>query len=105
LRLVYTVNPRPEGKASPALAGFSVPKKKFRHSVDRHRIRRLMVEAWRLNKQSLYEAIPADVQLHVFCVFVDKAEPAYEMVRSAMVISLTKLGEALNPAVPDQSPS
>jgi hypothetical protein len=50
-----------------------------------------MVEAWRLNKQSLYDAVPADVQLHVFCVFVDKVEPEYETVRVAMVEGMEKL--------------
>lgn len=103
LRLVYTVNPRPEGKASPALAGFSVPKKKFRHSVDRHRIRRLMVEAWRLNKHALYSAIPADKQLHVFCVFVDKTMPEYDAVKTAMVPALSKLAETVN--TPGQPPA
>jgi ribonuclease P protein component len=102
LRLVYTVNPRPEGKASPALAGFSVPKKKFRHSVDRHRIRRLMVEAWRLNKQSLYDAVPADVQLHIFFIFTDKILPEYATVQQALVKGIGQLGNIVAPVKKDE---
>jgi ribonuclease P protein component len=57
-------------EVSPIRAGFSVPKKKFRKSVQRHRLRRLMVEAWRLNKQEVYQVVPADMQLHLFILYI-----------------------------------
>jgi ribonuclease P protein component len=72
-------------------AGFSVPKKKFRSSVQRHRIRRLMVEAWRLNKHTLYDALPADKQLHLFFIFTDIVMPDYETVRDRMVKGIGRL--------------
>ncbi len=36
----------------PAQVVFSVPKKRFKHSVDRNQIKRRMREAYRLNKQA-----------------------------------------------------
>ena len=36
----------------PAKVVFSVPKKRFKHSVDRNQIKRRMREAYRLNKQA-----------------------------------------------------
>jgi ribonuclease P protein component len=91
IRLIYNIVPVTGDIPSPVLTGFSVPKKKFGSSVKRHRIRRLMSEAWRLNKQTLYEAIPAGHQLHVFLIFTDAAMPVYETVKEAIVKGVESL--------------
>ena len=92
VRLIYTLVPRTGDMLAPAQAGFSVPKKKFRSSVHRHRIRRLMVEAWRLHKHVLYPLIPVDKQLHLFLIFTDNRMPdGYEPVKEAIVKGLDKL--------------
>lgn len=75
------------------MVGFSVPKKKFRSSVHRHRVRRLMSEVWRLNKHTLYAAIPASLQLHVFLVFISADMPDYEVVQQAGIKAMNKLAE------------
>ena len=59
--------------------------------MHRHRIRRLMVEAWRLNKHLVYEAMPADKQMHLFLVFNDKVMPEYEPVSAAVIKGIEKL--------------
>ena len=89
--------PRAEAAASPVQVGFSVPKKKFRSSVHRHRIRRLMAEAWRLNKHTLYPTIPENQQLHLFFIFTDIKMPEYEAVRAAVVKGMVKLADSLQP--------
>jgi len=83
--------PRTDAKASPVMVGFSIPKKKFRSSVDRHRVRRLLAEAWRLNKHQLYETIPADKQIHLFFVFTDNKMPEYETAKSCTVKGIERL--------------
>ncbi len=65
-------------------AGFSVPKKSFRKSVQRQRLKRLMREAWRLQKQTLYDVVPADKQLHLFLVFTGKELVEYPVVFDAV---------------------
>ena len=80
-------------ESSPVRVGFSVPKKRFSSSVDRHRIRRLMVESWRLNKQTLYSTLPADRQLHLFLIFTGDTLPDYTVVEQAMIQVIEKLGE------------
>jgi len=105
VRLIYTLVPRTGDALAPAQAGFSVPKKKFRSSVHRHRVRRLMVEAWRLHKHTLYPLIPADKQLHLFFIFTDNRMPdGYEPVKEAIVKGLNKLGVIMNPQAQNEHP-
>ena len=91
VRFIYLLVPCTEDGQSPVMTGFSVPKKKFRSSVHRHRIRRLMAEAWRLNKYQLYPAIPAGQQLHLFIIFTDTRMPDYQPVLSAVIKGIDKL--------------
>lgn len=65
--------------------------------MDRHRIRRLMVEAWRLNKQVLYEAIPSDKQVHLFFIFTGKEMPDYDKVLKPAVKGINLLAATLQP--------
>jgi ribonuclease P protein component len=83
-------------------AGFSVPKKRFKHSVDRHRVRRLIVEAWRLNKHTLYAVVPEDQQLHIFFIFTDKILPEYATVQQALVKGIGQLGNIVAPVKKDE---
>ena len=59
----------------PAQVGFSVPKRNFKHAVDRNRIKRLLREAYRLEKVRLYEELS---QPYIFMfTFIGKKEPTY----------------------------
>ena len=73
-----------------------MPKKKFRHSVQRHRITRMMREAWRLNKQILYAAIPPDTQLHVFIIYTETTAPDYAPLEAAVLKSMDMLKDVNN---------
>ena len=55
LRAVFLQTERKQGHA-PIQILISVPKKRFKHAVDRNRIKRLIREAYRLNKQLLLDA-------------------------------------------------
>ncbi len=41
----------------PMQVAFAVPRRVLRHAVDRNRVKRLMREAWRLNKHRWYPAL------------------------------------------------
>ncbi|MCB0699153.1 MAG: ribonuclease P protein component [Chitinophagales bacterium] len=92
LRFVYTLVPRGDDR-SPVRAGFSVPKKKHKKSVTRHRLRRLMVEAWRQNKAEVYKAIPEDMQLQLFVIFTSTEIADYNTVSTAMQAGMARLVE------------
>jgi ribonuclease P protein component len=93
LRLIWRLVDAEE--ASSTCAGFSAPKKKFGHAKDRNRIKRLMREAWRLQKPALLPAIPAGKQLHLFILFTDKSLPDYPTVFAAIGKGITQLQKAL----------
>ena len=63
--------------------------------MHRHRIRRLMVEAYRLNKQTLYAAVPQGTQIHLFLIFTDQKMPDYETVKNGVVKGIDKLVMAI----------
>jgi ribonuclease P protein component len=69
--------------SSPVQAGFTVSKKIFKRAVTRNRIKRLMREAYRLNKYQLYEQVE-DKQLAVFFIFIGKEMPTFVSVETAI---------------------
>lgn len=72
-----------------------MPKKKFRKSVQRHRLRRLMIEAWRLNKQELYDTVPEGQQLHLFILYTANEIADYNTITQAMQKGIAQLKSAV----------
>ena len=95
VRFIYLLLPRTNADNAPVMTGFSVPKKKFRSSVHRHRIRRLLAEAWRLNKHLLYANVAAEKQQHLFLIFTDVKMPEYETVSTAVTKGINNLSETI----------
>ena len=85
--------PRAANETSPVRIGFSIPKRKFKKSTERHRVRRLLVEAWRLQKAEIYPVVLQEVQLHVFILYTSDKELPFEeicpLVRKG-ILALTK---------------
>ena len=78
--------------ASPVQVLMAVPSKNFPHAVDRNRIRRMMREAYRLNKHELYFAQEKKKSLLVigFLYAGKKIEP-YAIISAKMVNALNRL--------------
>ncbi len=70
---------------SPAQVAFAVPKRHVRHATDRNRTRRLLREAWRLDKELWYGPLrAAGVQCAWLCVCSSSDLPDLMELRSKL---------------------
>ncbi len=77
-----------------AQAGFSVSKRNFKKAVQRNLLKRRMREAYRLNKQLLYEKT-GNKQLAVMFIFSGKEMENFESIEKGMIKALKKLSRKL----------
>ncbi|WP_052102601.1 ribonuclease P protein component [Porphyromonas gingivicanis] len=90
-RVVYRVV-RERGREAPLALLISVPKKRFKHAVDRNRLKRLVRESFRLQKAPLRESLEkADTSLHFAVLMIADEMPSYATVYKAMEKILRRL--------------
>lgn len=94
LRIIWQNTARGAERTS-LRAGFSVPKKRFRKATDRNRIKRLLREAWRLNKHHLLPHIPPAAQLHLFLIFSDGVIPDRDKLEEAVRKGIARIQATL----------
>lgn len=75
----------------------SVPKKRFRHAVDRNRMKRLVKEAYRTNKHVLWNTLEGkDYRLAVAFVCITDELPSFYSVNKSMKKALARIADKLN---------
>lgn len=71
---------------------FAVPKRIFKKAVDRNRIKRMLREAYRLNKQLLYKHCEKENKKYALVfVYVAKDSPNFNFLRDKLVLLLQRI--------------
>jgi len=79
--------------------GVGVSSRFFKKAIHRNRIKRLLREAYRTEKQPLHIHLNnSQKQLNIFLLFVDKSLPNYRFIREKMKLCIERLIQELNEA-------
>jgi len=77
--------------------GVGVSSRNFKKAVQRNRIKRLLREAYRTEKQPLHSYLESnEKQLSLFLLFIDKELPQYIFLKEKMKLCIQKLIHQLN---------
>jgi len=78
-------------------SGFGTSAKKFKRAVERNRIKRLMREAYRLQKKSLNDTLQnRDRSMAAFFIYTGNTIDTYDVIYKAMQACLKKLEKIVN---------
>jgi ribonuclease P protein component len=101
VRMAYQLFATPQGEQPGLLVGVSAPKRHFKKAVDRNRIKRLLREAYRLQKPQLLEMLERiPVSGHVFFLYTDKVLPDYATTEAAVGKCLRHLQRKAHEIIP-----
>lgn len=92
LRAVFLKKERQQGHA-PVQILISVPKKRFKHAVDRNRVKRQVREAYRHHKQLISDIIPDDKELLIAFIWLSDSHCPSIEVEKRMVSLLQRIAK------------
>lgn len=89
LRLIGMI--APTGSPAPARIAFAVPRRHLPRAVDRNRVRRMLREAYRLNKHRWYDRLgDAGVQCAWLVVFQGRTVPTYALLQGRITRAIDR---------------
>ena len=92
-RIFYSISDKPNLGDAPLQAGFAAGSRNFKTAVDRNRIKRLVREAWRLQKNELKTKLSQQKKrMNVFLIYTGKELPVYSDVSISIKKIIEKLG-------------
>ena len=101
LRAIVRTRPH-DGKFPRVQVLISVAKRRLRHAVDRNRAKRQIREAYRLNKEIIWEQLPEGVAVHLGLVWVADQPQDSALVQKRLVSLLHRVVEKIVPSTSDK---
>lgn len=81
----------------PVKTGVGVSSRNFKKAVHRNRVKRLLREAYRTEKNALHEYVTVhQKQVVVFLLYIDKVLPGHETIKTTMPVIMQRLVKKLN---------
>lgn len=96
IRVIYRLKLVENTAIMPIQVGVSVPKKRFKHAVDRNTAKRIIKENWRLQKHILLPLLSDRYQLQLFFVYQSNKLPVFTEIELIMPRIISKLEEILH---------
>ncbi|MGQ3013013.1 MAG: ribonuclease P protein component [Flavobacteriales bacterium] len=84
------VLPRAEGEYEPVKVAFAVSKRRFKRSVDRNYIKRIMRECYRLQKMNPEDDFFQAHRLHMVISYIHSERPDFQQLKLQMEKGLSK---------------
>ncbi len=101
LRAIVRKRPH-DGKSPRVQVLISVAKRRLRHAVDRNRAKRQIREAYRLNKEIIWEQLPEGVAVHLGLVWVADQPQDSALVQKRLVSLLHRVVEKIVPSTSEK---
>ena len=92
LRVVYMTRERRKDE-TPMQLLISVPKKHFKHAVDRNRVKRQIRESYRRHKELLTNSLSDTQQVLIACVWLSDQQEPSSAVERKLVSLMQRIGE------------
>ena len=94
VRIVYAIQEH-SGNGAPVQILISVPKKRFKHAVDRNRVKRQIRESYRKHKTIVTDILPEGKQLLIAFIWLSDQHLGTEEIEKRIVSLLRKTADRL----------